>query len=196
MRVRTHEATLPLAGRRCYGCRRGAAGYYHFHDSRAAGEWRTMPIRHGEIQVIVNSTGTVQPVLSVQVGASFPARSIRSTWTSTTKVKANQVLAKIDPRTYQAALAHEEAASLAHAQADLERVSPPGASGPQRAALGPVADAEGGRRERRGTDRHRSEVARSPGPSRPGSVRECEANLPPPRRTSISRKSAHPWTES
>jgi HlyD family secretion protein len=60
-------------------------------------------------------------VLSVQVGASVSGPIEKVYVDFNDRVKANQVLAKIDPRTYQAALAHEEAA-LAHAQADLERV--------------------------------------------------------------------------
>ena len=96
----------------------GAAGFHHFHGPRSAGDWRTMAVHRGEIKVLVNSTGTVQPVLSVQVGAcvSGPIEKVYVDFND--KVKANQVLAKIDPRTYQAMLAHEEA-SLAHARADL-----------------------------------------------------------------------------
>ena len=70
---------------------------------------------------MVNSTGTVQPVLSVQVGAfvSGPIQKVCVDFND--KVKKDQILAQIDPRNYVAAEAHESAA-LAHAQADLKRV--------------------------------------------------------------------------
>ena len=73
---------------------------------------------------MVNSTGTVQPVLSVQVGAfvSGPIQKVCVDFND--KVKKDQVLAQIDPRTYVAAEAHEGAA-LAHAKADLTRVAGP-----------------------------------------------------------------------
>jgi HlyD family secretion protein len=98
----------------------GAAGFHHFHEPRPTGDWRTMAIRRGEIKVVVNSTGTVQPVLSVQVGASVSGPIEKVYVDFNDKVKAKQILAKIDPRNYQAALTREEAA-LAHARAELER---------------------------------------------------------------------------
>ena len=78
-------------------------------------------IRRGDITLVVNSTGTVQPVLSVQVGA-VRFRAHQEVYVDfNDKVKKGQLLAQIDPRIYKSALAHEEA-SLAHSQADLVRV--------------------------------------------------------------------------
>jgi HlyD family secretion protein len=103
-----------------------AAGYKKFHTQRSGSgaggsAWRTMPVRRGEIKLVVNSTGTVQPVLSVQVGAfvSGPVEKVLVDFND--RVKKDQVLAVIDPRTYQAAVAHAKA-SLAHSQADVIRV--------------------------------------------------------------------------
>jgi HlyD family secretion protein len=136
-----------------------------------------MPVRRGDVTVIVNSTGTVQPVLSVQVGAcvSGPIEKVYVDFND--KVKANQLLAKIDPRTYQAALAHEEAA-LAHARADLERVQALLAQSTrnERRALSLQArkaiaesDAEQSVTDRKSLDAqvHLGQAA----------IRECEANL-------------------
>ncbi|MGD0383759.1 MAG: hypothetical protein ABSA77_09570, partial [Thermoguttaceae bacterium] len=50
----------------------GAAGYRHFHASRngsAGDQYRTAAVQRGDIKLTVNSNGTVQPVLSVQVGS-------------------------------------------------------------------------------------------------------------------------------
>jgi HlyD family secretion protein len=100
----------------------GAAGYQRYNASRnAAGLFRTKTVHRGDIIQVVNSTGTVQPVLSVQVGAfvSGPIQKVCVDYNA--KVKKDQVLAEIDPRNYVAAEAHEKAA-LAHAIADLKRV--------------------------------------------------------------------------
>jgi HlyD family secretion protein len=101
----------------------GAAGYRHFAGSWSGdnGLYRTAPVRRGAITLAVNSNGTVQPVLSVQVGAfvSGPIEKVAVDFND--KVKAGQILARIDPRTYKWAVAHEQAA-LAHERADLARV--------------------------------------------------------------------------
>ncbi|MGA2253326.1 MAG: efflux RND transporter periplasmic adaptor subunit [Thermoguttaceae bacterium] len=100
----------------------GAAGYQRYNASRSAsGQYRTKAVRRGDVNLVVNSTGTVQPVLSVQVGAfvSGPIKKVCVDFND--KVKKDQILAQIDPRTYVSAEAHEKAA-LAHADADLTRV--------------------------------------------------------------------------
>ncbi len=101
----------------------GAAGYHRFYASRAVSDqFRTKPVLKSDIVYVVNSTGTVQPVLSVQVGAfvSGPVQNVQVDFNA--KVTKGQLLAQIDPRNYKAAVAHGEAA-LAHAKADLARVN-------------------------------------------------------------------------
>ncbi|MGD0897639.1 MAG: efflux RND transporter periplasmic adaptor subunit [Thermoguttaceae bacterium] len=102
----------------------GAAGFHHYAAfwSRGAGAaYRTAAVRRGDITAVVHSTGTVQPVLSVQIGA-FVSGPIEKVFVDfNAKVKKDQVLAQVDPRTYKWAVAHEEA-SLAHSRADLARV--------------------------------------------------------------------------
>lgn len=100
----------------------GAAGYQRYSASRnLSGQFRTKAVRRGDVMLVVNSTGTVQPVLSVQVGAfvSGPIQKVCVDFND--KVKKDQILAQVDPRNYVAAEAHESA-SLAHANADLKRV--------------------------------------------------------------------------
>jgi HlyD family secretion protein len=89
---------------------------------RGGGEkYREMPITLGEIVSVVNSTGTVQPVLSVQVG-SFVSGPIKEADVDfNDRVQAGQTLAKIDPRLFLANIARDEA-SLAHRVADRNRV--------------------------------------------------------------------------
>jgi HlyD family secretion protein len=100
----------------------GAASYQHFYAARNFGsQFRTRPVQRSDVVLAVNSTGTVQPVLSVQVGAfvSGPVQKVFVDFND--RVKKDQLLAQIDPRNYIAGEAHEKAA-LAHAKADLKRV--------------------------------------------------------------------------
>jgi HlyD family secretion protein len=100
----------------------GTAGYQRYNASRnLAGQFRTRPVHRGEVVLAVNSTGTVQPVLSVQVGAfvSGPVQKVFVDFND--RVKKDQLLAQVDPRTYNAGVARETAA-FAHAKADLKRV--------------------------------------------------------------------------
>jgi HlyD family secretion protein len=75
-----------------------AAGYGKFHGAKQdpTSLYRTMKIRRGEVRNEVNSSGTVQPVLSVQVGAfvSGPITEVKVDFND--KVKKDQVLALVD----------------------------------------------------------------------------------------------------
>ncbi|MDZ4820186.1 MAG: efflux RND transporter periplasmic adaptor subunit [Planctomycetota bacterium] len=84
-------------------------------------KYRLAKLQTGEIIAVVNSTGTIQPVLKVQIGSfvSGPIESASADFNS--RVKAGQILAKIDPRIYQANVSRDEAA-LAHRRADVERI--------------------------------------------------------------------------
>ena len=75
-----------------------AAGYSRFNGAKqdAASLYRTMKVRRGEIRNEVNSSGTVQPVLSVQVGAFVPGPIHEVKVDFNAKVKKHQVLASVD----------------------------------------------------------------------------------------------------
>jgi HlyD family secretion protein len=109
-----HLSLLIVASVFAVGCRYGIR-------SGNENAYRTLPVTRGAIRAVVNSTGTVQPVLSVQVGAfvSGPIQKVLVDFND--RVKKGQLLAQIDPRIYKAAVAHEQAALL-HEQADLIRV--------------------------------------------------------------------------
>ncbi len=96
------------------------------HRSRRIGKrnrphFREAEVTHGPIISVVNSTGTVKPVLSVAVGSfvSGPIESLHVDFNA--EVKKGDLLAKIDPRVYDAAVARDRAI-LATRRADLERV--------------------------------------------------------------------------
>ena len=86
----------------------------------AAPTYVTVPAAKGDVIRTVVTTGSVNPVVTVQVGSyvSGPVKSLHCDYN--TKVKAGQLCAKIDPRNYQVAL-DQAKANLASAMAQLEK---------------------------------------------------------------------------
>lgn len=82
--------------------------------------FRQVEVTRGEIISVVNSTGTVQPVLRVQVGAvvSGPIEALHVGYND--EVEEGELMAEIDPRIYDAAVARDQA-TLATRLADVER---------------------------------------------------------------------------
>jgi HlyD family secretion protein len=95
---------------------------------RAVPRYATAPVSRGRVETVVNSTGTVKPVLSVSVGAftSGPIKEVNVDFNSV--VKKGDLLALIDPQLAQAALRRDQAAldageaALKTQKADLARV--------------------------------------------------------------------------
>ncbi len=90
--------------------------------------WRTVEVSTGEISTSVDSTGTVRPVLSIQIGAfvSGPIEELHVEFNQ--EVKKDELLATIDPRLYAAAVKRDTAtvlrdtATLNTRRAELERI--------------------------------------------------------------------------
>jgi HlyD family secretion protein len=78
-------------------------------------------VSRGRVIFEVNSTGTVQPVLSVHIGTvvSGPIKELHVEFNQ--QVKKGELLARIDPLLYQALVQRDEAA-LIRDRADVERV--------------------------------------------------------------------------
>lgn len=92
-----------------------------YWKQRNATKYREAEVTRGEIVSVVNATGTVKPVLQVQVG-SFVSGPIEDLFVDyNSEVKQGDLLAKIDSRIYDAAVARD-AATLAIRKADVERV--------------------------------------------------------------------------
>jgi HlyD family secretion protein len=104
----------------------GAIGTYGYYRVRAYLKERNKPnyrfaeVIEGEIVSVVNATGTVQPVLSVQVGAfvSGPIDELLAEFNDV--VTEGQLLAKIDPLIYNARVKGDEA-SLETRKAEVIR---------------------------------------------------------------------------
>ena len=94
----------------------GAIGTYGYYWVRAYLKERNKPtyrfaeVVEGEIVSVVNATGTVQPVLSVQIGAFVSGPIDELCVEFNEEVAEGQVLAKIDSRIYDARVKGDEAA--------------------------------------------------------------------------------------
>ena len=97
-----------------------AAAFMWWRARPAPVQYTTAPVTRGPIVRAVIATGAVNPVITVQVGA-FVSGTIRALYCDyNTQVKANQLCAKIDPRTYQQAV-DQNVAALASARAQLQK---------------------------------------------------------------------------
>ena len=88
---------------------------------------RVVPAETRSIAVILKALGTVTPVNTVVVRSRLDGELVRVHFTEGQRVKAGQLLAEIDPRPYQVALAQaqgqraENEARLNNARADLAK---------------------------------------------------------------------------
>jgi HlyD family secretion protein len=80
--------------------------------------YRTAPVDRGSITRVVSATGTLEPLISANVGStvSGPVQEILVDFNS--QVRAGQVLARLDPAPFQQRLVQAQA-SLSQAQAQL-----------------------------------------------------------------------------
>ena len=80
--------------------------------------FRQAEVTRGEIISVVNSTGTVQPVLSVQVGSFVSGPLLKVHVDFNDKIKKGQVLAEVDPMIFKAQR-DQARANLTSAKANL-----------------------------------------------------------------------------
>jgi HlyD family secretion protein len=97
----------------------GAVGYCNLRAKLPlAKTYRMAAVRRGDVTEVVKSSGTVQPVQSVQVGSFVSGPILHIYVDYNTEVKKGQLLAKIDEMIPKANLAQAKA-SLASARANL-----------------------------------------------------------------------------
>lgn len=86
----------------------------------SSSQYVTTPIIKGDVSSAISTTGTVNPVATVQVG-TFVSGTIQKLYCDfNTKVKAGQLCAKIDPRPYQV-IYDQAAANLTSAKAQRQK---------------------------------------------------------------------------
>lgn len=101
-----------------------ATGSYYTQQwltERSKPRFRTAKLETGDIRVVVNASGEINPTLKVKIGSfvSGPIEKLHVDYN--TEVKAGDPLAEIDPRIYVAAVDRDQAA-LQTRQAEVLRV--------------------------------------------------------------------------
>jgi HlyD family secretion protein len=106
----------------------GAAAWWWQRDSGPAVSWRSAKIERGTLQAAVSSSGTVNPVSQVSVGSQVSGQIREMLADFNTEVKKGQLIARIDPESFEykvrQASADVEAARAAvlNAQANVAAV--------------------------------------------------------------------------
>src|SRR5687768_16449315 len=81
----------------------GAGGWYWYAQRAAAGEvkYRIAKMERGPIQAVVVASGTLNAVTTVQVGSQISGQVLEIFADFNTQVKKDQVIAKIDPQSFE-----------------------------------------------------------------------------------------------
>jgi HlyD family secretion protein len=120
----------------------GWLAYAHLRDDAVTPDYVTAAVRRADITSIVTATGSLSPVVEVQVGSLVSGRIKELHADYNSEVKAGQVIALLDPRLFETAVAQAKGrltssqAALARAQAvadnarrEFERLSDLGDAG-------------------------------------------------------------------
>ncbi len=95
-------------------------GYVYFRHGRAADlSYNTAMVTRGALTNTVTATGILNPVVNVTVGSQVSGRISKLNVDFNSPVTKGEVLAEIDPATYQATV-EQVTADLANARANLE----------------------------------------------------------------------------
>jgi HlyD family secretion protein len=97
-----------------------AGGVWYFRNGHQyAPAYQTVAVTRGELTKLVTATGALNPVVNVTVGSQVSGRISKLNVDFNSPVTKGQVIAEIDPSTYQAAVG-QSTADLANAKANLE----------------------------------------------------------------------------
>lgn len=100
----------------------GAAGggaWYWLRPGDAAPDYQTSTVSRGSLTQVVTASGTLNPVLNVQVGSQISGMIQKLYADFNTQVKAGTLIAQLDPSSYKATVLQNEG-DLANAKANLE----------------------------------------------------------------------------
>ena len=89
----------------------GGGAWWYFTNNGAAKTpvWRTAKISRGTIQSTVSASGSLKAVVTVEVGTQVSGQVSELHADYNTQVKKGQVIARIDPRTFEAKVKESEA---------------------------------------------------------------------------------------
>ena len=106
----------------------GAAAWWWQRDAAGAASYRTAKIERGGLQAAVSSSGTVNPVSQVSVGSQVSGQIKEMFADFNTEVTQGQLIARIDPESFQYKLRQANAdlesarAAVLNAQANIAAV--------------------------------------------------------------------------
>ncbi len=92
------------------------AAWWLTRNAEGATSYRTAPIERGTVQATVSSSGTVNPVRQVSVGSQVSGQIIEMFADFNTEVKQGQLIARIDPQSFEYKV-HQASADLEAARA-------------------------------------------------------------------------------
>lgn len=87
----------------------------------AAPQYRTAKVTKGDLVETIKATGNLKPIKSVDVGTQVSGRVLKLNVDYNSRVTAGQVVALIDPDSYQAKV-DQDRANLQRSQADVEQI--------------------------------------------------------------------------
>jgi HlyD family secretion protein len=92
---------------------------YFKNDHTEAPQYQTAAVTRGDLTQAVTASGTLNPVLNVQVGSQISGNIAKLFADYNSLVKSNQIVAQLDPAIFQANV-HQAEGDLANARASLE----------------------------------------------------------------------------
>lgn len=98
----------------------GGGYYYYTSEKKSSVTYRTAPVERGEIIYAVSASGTINPVSTVQVGSQVSGTIAKILVDFNSPVSKGQVIARIDPRLFEAAVVQARA-NLDSTRAALEK---------------------------------------------------------------------------
>ena len=98
----------------------GGAGWWHLRDGTKEPPYVTTPAQRATITQVVSSTGTLQAVVTVQVGSQVSGTIEKLFADFNTKVKAGQIVAQLNQDKFRAA-EDQARANLLAAQSNIEK---------------------------------------------------------------------------
>ena len=97
-----------------------AVAWWYFKGAGGdAVQYQTAPIARGDMTQVVTATGTLNPVVNVQVGSQISGNIFKLYADFNSPVKADAVVAELDPAVYLA-IVHQAEGDVANAKAALE----------------------------------------------------------------------------
>src|ERR1035437_8172643 len=97
----------------------GGAVWYYKHASDTTPEYQKVAVARGDLTQAVTATGQLNPVTNVTVGSQISGIIIKLNVDFNSVVKSNQIIAEVDPSTYQIGVLKVEA-QLANSKANRE----------------------------------------------------------------------------